>query len=238
MLSRQDIKFLKSLSQKKRRDELGLFIVEGEKMVEEALKSDFDIERVLYLQDIGEENMSRITLLSSPSPSFAVLRKREYSGIIDIDPGKLYLALDSVRDPGNLGTIIRLADWFGIEAIIASSDTVDLYNPKVIQASMGAIFRVRVIYTDMCSFIKAASLKTDVYGTFLNAPDIYQATLSSSGVIVMGSESNGISEDVEKLINKRLGIPSFTKEGCNGSESLNVAIAAAIVCSEFRRSSV
>ncbi|MFA6334282.1 MAG: RNA methyltransferase [Bacteroidales bacterium] len=238
MLSKSDIKFLKSLSQKKRRDELDLFIVEGEKNVKEAIRSDFIVERVLYMNDIGEENMAKITLLSSPSPSFAILRKKDYSETIPIDPEKLYLALDSIRDPGNLGTIIRLADWFGLDAIIASEDTVDMYNPKVIQASMGAVFRVRVIYTDLYKFIKEASLSTNVYGTFLNAPNIYEISLSGSGIIVMGSESNGISGEIESLIKKRLSIPSFTREGSDGSESLNVAIAAAIICSEFRRSSV
>lgn len=238
MISKADIKFLKSLSYKKTRDESGLFIVEGEKIVAEALSSDYEIERVLYMKDIGEENMARITMLTSPSPSFAVLRKKEYHGDVTIEHGKLYLALDSVRDPGNLGTILRLADWFGIEAIFASEDTVDLYNPKVIQASMGAFLRVRIVYTDLCELISKASICTNIYGTFLNAPSIYKTSLSGSGIIVMGSESNGISKEVESLIKERLYIPSFTRDGCSGSESLNVAIAAAIICSEFRRSSV
>ncbi|MFA5850210.1 MAG: RNA methyltransferase [Bacteroidales bacterium] len=238
MLSKADIKFLKSLSYKKTRDELGLFIVEGEKMVEEAKKSDFLLERVIYMKDIGEVDMSKITLLSSPSPVFAILKRKDYPESIAIESDKIYLALDSVRDPGNLGTIIRLADWFGIEAIIASEDTVDMYNPKVIQASMGAIFRTKIVYTNLCDFISKNSDKTEIYGTFLNASNIYRESLSGRGIIVIGSESNGISADVESLIKKKLFIPSFTgKAGC-GSESLNVAIATAIVCSEFRRSSV
>lgn len=238
MLSKSDIKFLKSLSQKKRRDELGLFIVEGEKIVEEAMKSDFNVERVLYMNDIGKENMAKITLLSSPSPAFGILKKRRHSNSFTIGPDKLYLALDSVRDPGNLGTIIRLADWFGLEAIIASEDTVDMYNSKVIQASMGAIFRINIHYTNLKKFIEENADSVDIYGTFLNAPSIYETPLSGSGVVVMGSESNGISKDIESLIKRKLHIPSFAKEGSNGSESLNVAIATAIVCSEFRRSSV
>jgi len=238
MLSKSDIKFLKSLSYKKTRDELGVFIVEGEKMVEEAKKSDFFLERVIYMNDIGEDAMAKITLLSSPSPAYAILRKKELRADIHIDSDKIYLALDSVRDPGNMGTIIRLADWFGIEAIIASEDTVDMYNPKVVQASMGAIFRTKMVYTNLCDFISKNSDKTEIYGTFLNASNIYRESLSGSGIIVIGSESNGISADVESLIKKKLFIPSFTgKAGC-GSESLNVAIATAIVCSEFRRSSV
>lgn len=238
MLSKSDIKFLKSLSQKKRRDDLGIFIVEGEKMVEESLRSDFEVDRVIYTKDVGKEDMSKITLLSSPSPAFAILKKREYSKAISIDQKKLYLALDSVHDPGNLGTIIRLADWFGIEAIIASEDTVDMYNPKVIQASMGAIFRIKMHYMNLSCFIKENSDSSDIYGTFLKAPSIYESPLSSSGIIVMGGESHGISREVESLIKRRLYIPSFARAGSEGSESLNVAIATAIVCSEFRRSSV
>jgi len=237
MLSKSDIKFLKSLSQKKRRDELGIFIVEGEKMVDEALKSDYLLERVLYTDDIGEDNMANITLLSSPSPAFAILKKKDPAAVI-IDPDKLHIALDSVRDPGNLGTIMRIADWFGIEAIIASDDTVDIYNPKAIQASMGAIFRVNVHYTDLYRFIKSNLHISEIYGTFLNAPNIYNATLTSTGIIVMGGESHGISKDIENLIKRRLFIPSFAKQDNYSSESLNVAIATAIVCSEFRRSSV
>ncbi|MEN6619778.1 MAG: RNA methyltransferase [Rikenellaceae bacterium] len=238
MLSKSDIKFLRSLSLKKTRDESGLFIVEGEKMVEEAIKSDFQVDRVLYMKDIGENDMSKITLLSSPSPAFAILRRKQYPNNISIDSGKLYLALDSIRDPGNLGTIIRLSDWFGIESIIASEDTVDMYNPKVIQASMGAIFRIKMYYTNLYDFIGKNRADTDVYGTFLNAANIYNETLSGCGIVVMGSESNGISKDIESLITKKLYIPSFAGKEDRSSESLNVAIATAIVCSEFRRSSV
>jgi len=237
MLSKADIKFIHSLSQKKFRDEEGLFIVEGEKLVSEALKSEFEVERVLYIDDIGEEVMSKITLLSSPSPAFAILKKKEAAALA-INDDKLYIALDSIRDPGNLGTILRIADWFSIDGVIASNDTVEVYNPKVIQASMGAIFRVNVQYGDLYSILSGLTGSIPIYGTFLQAPDIYKETLTNNGLIVMGSESNGISEKISSLIKRRLFIPSFPKQGSNGSESLNVAIAAAIVCSEFRRSSV
>ncbi len=238
MLSGQEIKFFKSLTSKKVRDDLGLFIVEGEKMVDEALHSDFELSRVLYMDDIGEKAMSRITLLSSPSPAYAVLKKKRPEKTIIIDPSKFYIALDSVRDPGNLGTILRLADWFGVESIIASYDTVDSYNPKVIQASMGAIFRVTIFYTDLNELISANKDTSLIYGTFMDGPSIYETHFSGKGIVIMGSESNGISPNLESLIEKKIHIPSFEKKGSRGSESLNVAIATAIVCSEFRRSSV
>ena len=236
MLSVADIKYIRSLSQKKFRDQNNLFIVEGEKMVKEALSSGLDVERVLYTKDIGEESMSRISLLSSPSPSLAIIRKRNQEKFT-LEKEKLYLALDSVRDPGNLGTILRVADWFGIDTIIASDDTVDVYNPKVVQASMGAIFRTNVHYGDLYAILMDLKGHIPIYGTFLEAPDIYKESLTKNGIIIMGSESSGISEKNSNLVDKRLFIPSFAKSG-TGSESLNVAIATAIVCSEFKRSSV
>ncbi|MEA5006059.1 MAG: RNA methyltransferase [Rikenellaceae bacterium] len=237
MLSKNDIKFIHSLSQKKFREETGLFIVEGDKIVSEAIDSGFKVERVLYMDEIGEESMSRISLLSSPSPALAVLFQKKKTAI-EFSKDGLYIALDSVRDPGNLGTILRIADWFGIDGIIASEDTVELYNPKVVQASMGAIFRTNVQYVDLYSILKELRESIPLYGTFLQAPDIYKERLSNNGIIVMGSESNGISSNISDLITNRLFIPDFSKSDSRGSESLNVAIATAIVCSEFRRSSV
>ncbi|MCK9628714.1 MAG: RNA methyltransferase, partial [Bacteroidales bacterium] len=214
-----------------------LFIVEGEKMVAEAIESDYKVESVFYMDEIGEESMSRITLLSSPSPALAVLHQKKDTAIEFTGDG-LYLALDSVRDPGNLGTILRIADWFGIDGIIASDDTVEVYNPKVVQASMGAIFRTKIQYTDLYSTLKELRKGFPIYGTFLQAPDIYHERLSKNGVIVMGSESNGISAKISDLVTNRVFIPDFSKSDSKGSESLNVAIATAIVCSEFRRSAV
>ncbi|MBO4571312.1 MAG: RNA methyltransferase [Bacteroidales bacterium] len=234
MLSKNGIKLIKSLSQKKFRDQEGLFTVEGEKMVAEALASDFEVVSVYRTSEIGEEAMSRITALSSPSPALAVVRIPAPEAFVPT-AGELVLALDSLRDPGNLGTIIRLADWFGIRTVLASRDTVDIYNPKVVQATMGAIFRVRFIYCDLpetLSLCRAAGLP--VYGTFLDGENIYGSALSADGVIVMGSESNGISPAVEALVDRRLYIPPYPASG-TGSESLNVAIATAITCSEFRR---
>lgn len=236
MIGKNEIKHIKSLSQKKFRDELGLFAVEGEKLVQEALASDFEVENVYRIEDIGEQAMSRITMLSSPSPVLAVVRKKLFDSS-SVEAEGLILALDSVRDPGNLGTIIRIADWFGIRTILASRDTVDVYNPKVVQATMGAIFRVKLIYCDLPDTMEILSKSMPVYGTFLEGENIYTETLDKNAVIVMGSESNGISDKVASIVSRKIHIPSFT-QGEATSESLNVAVASAITCSEFRRRQV
>ena len=237
--SKNEIKRIKSLSQKKFRDEEGLFIAEGQKIVDEALRSGFDVVSVYRSEEVGEDVMSRITSLNSPSPALAVIRKpkpltnNEIDRIISTRP--LALALDSLRDPGNVGTIIRLADWFGIDVIFASEDTVDIFNPKVVQATMGAIFRVKFVYTDLKSVTgRFLSAGMKVYGTFLDGESIYEKELEGNGLIVMGSESNGISKEIAALVSDRLYIPPYP-EGAETSESLNVAIATAITCSEFRR---
>ena len=231
-LTSAEIKAVKALSVKKFRDSEGLFAVEGEKMVSEALNSGFRIERIYRKEEIGEEQMSRISSLDSPSPVLAVIRKADPA---PAEPGKgLFLALDSVRDPGNLGTIMRIADWFGIDGIFASRDTVDQYNPKVVQASMGAIFRKTVTYCDLpavCEAFRAASLP--VYGTFLDGSDIYAADLAPEGLIVMGSESFGIGPAVAACVDARIKIPSYSKGP--GAESLNVAVATAVTVAEFKR---
>lgn len=231
MISKNEMKDVRALAQKKFRDQSGMFVVEGEKMVAEARESGFEIVKIFERSDIGDEAMSRITMLSSPSPVLAVLRIPKPQAIPDKADG-LVLALDGLRDPGNVGTIIRLADWFGIRRIIASQDTVDIYNSKVVQATMGSIFRVQFNYCDLAQVLSKAT--EPVYGTFLDGENIYSAQLSGNGYIVMGSESNGISEAVAQTVTQRLHIPSFSG-GRPTSESLNVAIAAAITCSEFKR---
>ena len=235
MISKNEIKQVKALSQKKFRDENGLFAVEGEKMVAEALASGLDVVKVFRSAEIGEEAMSRISNLSSPSPAFAVVRiPKTVEGFVP-EHDELILALDSLRDPGNVGTIIRLADWFGIKTIIASRDTVDIYNPKVVQATMGAIFRVRFIYCDLPQTLAQYRQEgIPVYGTFLEGDNIYRTQLSRGGVLVMGSESFGISDAVRATVSHKLFIPPYPETG-TGSESLNVAVATAISCSEFRR---
>jgi len=232
LLSKNDIKEIKALGQKKFRDERGLFVVEGEKLVEEALHSGFEVVRHFRIEDIGEEAMARISQLTHPSPVLAVVRQPSPKPFT-VAPDELVLALDGVRDPGNLGTIVRIADWFGIRHILASRDTVEPYNPKVVQATMGAIFRVQVHSCDLVSTLEGLS-HLPVYGTFLEGDDIYAAPLSPGGVIVMGSEARGISPAVAGLVGWKLFIPPFPRDAST-SESLNVAVATAITCSEFRR---
>ncbi len=241
-LSANKIKYIRSLGQKKFRDEYGLFVAEGEKIVAEAKASGYHIEEIYHADEIGSETMSRISNLSSPSPVLAVIRKPEFrtEDILDhLTPQTrgLYLALDGVKDPGNLGTIIRVADWFGVDAIFASPGTVEVYNPKVVQATMGAIFRKRVIYTDLsavCKRFESAGLP--VYGTFLDGKNLYEGVPADRkhGLIVMGSESFGISDTLRELIGNKLLIPPYPADAST-SESLNVAIATAIICAEFRR---
>lgn len=244
MLSANEIKKIRSLSDKKFRDKTGLFCVEGEKMVEEALKSSFEVCAVYRKDEIGEEAMSRISAFSNPSPALAVLRKNadlNLTGELEKALGSkgLYLALDSIRDPGNLGTILRIADWFGIDAVFAAPDTVDIFNHKVVQSTMGAIFRVKFHYVDIPSICRAITdAGGHVYGTFLDGRDMYARAFStgtdSPALIVIGNESNGISDAVEKCVTDKLYIPTYPAEN-HGSESLNAAVATAVVVSEFRR---
>ena len=234
MLSKNEIKEIKALGQKKFRDQRALFVVEGEKLVEEALRSDFEVVGHWRSEEIGEETMARISQLSHPSPALAVVRQRKSDGLPPV-PGELYLALDGVRDPGNLGTILRIADWFGVRRVLASEDTVECYNPKVVQATMGAIFRVTVQYCDLAATLHAAAAAgLPVYGTFLDGETLSQAPLSPGGIVVMGSEANGISPAVAAAVGRKLFIPPFPGDRPT-SESLNVAVAAALTLAEFRR---
>jgi TrmH family RNA methyltransferase len=241
-ISANKIKFVRSLAQKKFRDEHSLFVAEGEKIVAEAQASGYMIEEIFRIEEIGTEAMARISNLSSPSPVLAVIRKPEFrtEEILDnLTPHSrgLYLALDGVKDPGNLGTIIRVADWFGVDAIFASPGTVEVYNPKVVQATMGAIFRKKVIYTDLAELCtRFKSLGLPVYGTLLDGKNIYKSLPADRkhGLVVMGSESFGISEQLRPHIDSKLFIPPYPADAVT-SESLNVAIATAIICAEFRR---
>jgi TrmH family RNA methyltransferase len=234
MISKNEIKFVKSLSQKKFRDKESLFIVEGEKLVMEADSSGYEIVSLYRKDEIGDDNMSRISSLSSPPPVLAVVKMRVYSGSILPKPGTLSLVLESLRDPGNMGTIIRLADWFGIDNIYASSDSVEMYNNKVIQASMGSVFRKSVFYTDIKELVKEVKGKELIYTTVLDGESIYEADISQPGLIIIGNESSGVSEELVNLADKKLFIPPYPGN-LHRPESLNVATATAIVCSEFRR---
>ena len=241
MITSAEIKFIKSLSQKKFRDSSGLFVAEGEKLVAEALASRFDVEKVYRKEDIGEAAMARITGLSSPSPALALVRRPNDLSEAKVPEKGLFLALDGIRDPGNLGTILRIADWFGIDAVFCSPDTVDCFNPKVVQATMGAIFRVRIHYTDIPAFCKGITgCSGRVYGTFLDGENFYRKDLSNGAdapsVIVIGNEANGITEKTAACVTDRLYIPPFPADDA-GSESLNAAVATAITVAEFRRRS-
>ena len=238
-ITQAEIKQIRSLREKKFRDAYGLFVVEGEKMVQEALLSDFEVVRVWRRDEIGVAAMARISQLSTPSPVLAVVARPEPAGIVL--QRSLCLGLDGIRDPGNLGTILRIADWFGVETVFASDDCVDQFNPKVIQASMGSVFRVRVVTADLVDIarrFREAGMR--VYGTFLDGKNLYQETLVPEGLVLMGNEANGIRPEVAAEADARLLIPSFGRSAREtgagtGAESLNVAAATAITLSEFRR---
>ncbi|WP_339633506.1 RNA methyltransferase [Bizionia echini] len=238
MLSKNKIKLLTSLKQKKYRQQHGLFVAEGIKTIQELLNSNLVLQqlytRITFNLDtsletlITETDLKKISFLKTPNQALAVFK------IPDAKPlpkTGLILVLDAVRDPGNLGTIIRLCDWFGIYNLVCSEQTVDCFNPKVIQATMGSITRVQINYTDLNDYLSSTSLP--VYGAFMDGNTVYQETLMQEGVLVMGNEANGISQAIEKLVTKRISIPRFGS--IQETESLNVATATAILLSEFKR---
>ena len=232
-ISKAQIKLIRSLQQKKYRDETGLFVAEGEKCVEE-LRKAFEL---VYLYCEGE-NASRTEIeqmsgLRTPQSMIAVFKKPITNHQSPITNGELVLALDGIQDPGNLGTIIRTSDWFGVYDIYCSLDTADCYNPKVVQATMGALAHVRIHYVDMPQWL--SSVQCPIYGTLLEGENLYTKPLAKEGVIVMGNEGKGISPAVRKLITQSILIPSYKKEASEVIESLNVSIATAIVLAEFRR---
>jgi TrmH family RNA methyltransferase len=245
MLTKQDKKLIRSLAIKKYRDREGLFVVEGEKSVGEFVASGFGVRKVYHTSQyrnfpdrhtdrvqITMSEMQQITNLKTASPVLAIVEIPSTEIHSDVPRKELVLALDGVQDPGNLGTIIRLADWFGINHVVCSPFTADVYGPKTVQATMGSLTRVKVVYSDLCIFLKSLKNDVPVCGAFLNGENIYETTLPSTGVVVMGNEGNGISPQIAASVSKKLFIPPF---GNNPSESLNVAVATAIVCSEFRR---
>ena len=240
MLSKNQIKLITSLQQKKYRKQEQLFFAEGVKVVQELLHSNFELQELFTtkqdflsvskdkLHAISEAELKKISALATPNSCLAVFKIPKAK---EMKESGLILALDDVRDPGNLGTIIRLCDWFGIETLFCSEETVDIYNPKVVQATMGSISRVNVVYGDLENFL--VTTKLTVFGTFMDGKNIYQESLPNDGVIVMGNESNGISEAVEKLVTDRIAVPRFGD--LQITESLNVATATAIILSEFKR---
>ena len=251
MISKAKIKYIRSLELKKNRLADNVFVAEGPKVVGDLLRV-MRARLIVATQEwmscnesechgaeiieVSADELRKVSFLQTPQDVLAVFNMpdRNDTDNCEVPIGKLSLALDGVQNPGNLGTIIRIADWFGITEIFCSNDTADACNPKVVQATMGSIARVSIRYVNLSEMLSTLPDGFPVYGTFLDGEDIYQQTLSDEGLIIMGNEGNGISHEVGRLINRRLLIPNFSTSE-DRAESLNVAIATAITCSEFRR---
>lgn len=248
MLSKSKTKLIKSLVIKKFRDEMGLFVAEGTKLVLDlgttlhctllaATHEWLNENKIISADEVIEVDVNELSKISnqkSPQGVLAVFVKPDYKWKADDLIQKLTIALDDIQDPGNLGTIIRIADWFGITDVFCSEHSVDAYNPKTVQASMGALARVRLHTVHLCEFLQSCNSTMPVYGTFMNGENIYSRSLTPNGIIVMGNEGNGISTEIAGLVTHRLYIPNYPV-GIATSESLNVSVATALVCSEFRR---
>lgn len=253
MLTKNTIKYIKSLTAKKFREEFGVFIAEGPKLVSDIIQSTLKTENIYatksWIDDnlmisgnsntivcVSEEELSKISQLTTANQVLAVVK----IPVVPFDPElakqTLIITLDDIRDPGNLGTIIRIADWFGYRHILCSHTTVDAYNPKCVQATMGSITRVNVYYKNIVEILSQSKEHVDIYGAFLKGQNIYNETLDNNGFLIIGNEASGISPLIEKLVSRRLFIPSGNNTGSN-AESLNASAAAAIICSEFFRRS-
>lgn len=246
MISKSRIKFVHTLEQKKARIREGLFVAEGPKVVGD-LMARYQPRMIFHTEDwkspcttevdetVSEEELRKLSFLQHPQQVLAVF-PLPHNDIADtLAPSRqLCLALDGVQDPGNVGTIIRVADWFGITKIFCSKETADVYNPKVVQATMGSLARTDIYYTDLPALIDTLPDNCPIYGTLLDGDNLYQQELDEHGLIVMGNEGNGLTQEIRKRVNHRLLIPNYP-QGRKTAESLNVAIATAIVCSEFRR---
>lgn len=240
MLTKNDIKLITRLKQKKYRNQDGLFVVEGLKTIKEFLASSFKLSQLYTTETfdlsndletiISEKDLKKISFFTNPNTALALFKLPE-AKIINENKG-LIVALDAVNDPGNLGTIIRLCDWYGVSKLVCSTDTVDCYNPKVVQSTMGSLTRVEIVYTDLETYLSQSKLP--VYGTFMDGKNVYKTNaLAKDAVLVMGNEANGISKPIENLVSKRLAIPRFG--ALQATESLNVSTATAILLSEFKR---
>jgi len=253
MLTINQIKQIRSLQQKKFRSEFGQFIVEGPKLIEELIDSKYLFDCIYAKQDwlskqtekleskkiqfveINDKELERISGMVSPHSVVAVLKIPEENIPMEIFGKELILMLDNIKDPGNMGTIIRTADWFGINHIICSENTVDAYNPKVVQATMGSIARVNIHYTDLEKLLKENSGKTSIYGTFTEGSNIRELKPESTGVIIIGNESTGISTELQSYVHQRICIPHYKTNDERRPESLNASVATAIMCYEFRK---
>lgn len=239
MLSKSQIKTITSLKQKKYRLQQGLFVAEGVKTINELLASQFSLQQLYTTNSfkidanletvVSENELKKISFLKTPNTALAIFKIPEPKAI---NTNQLLVALDNVRDPGNLGTIIRLCDWFGIRDLVCNIETVDCYNPKVVQATMGSITRVNVSYLNLTDFLKTTHMP--IFGAFMEGDNIYKSQLPNKGILVLGNEANGISREIEQVITTKISIPRFGQ--LQSTESLNVATAAAILLSEFHRS--
>ena len=255
MLSKNKVSEITTLHQKKHRQSTGLFIAEGEKIVDELLASNWKIVELYATADLFEKYhaiekrvqltephlFSRISTLKTPAGILAVVRQAPIVFVEEEIKNKFTLCLDGVRDPGNLGTIIRIADWFGISTIVCSEDTVDIYNSKTIQATMGSFLRVQVVYTPLVSFLKNAKTQgLPLFGAVLNGENVYQKKGVTKGIIVMGSESHGLRAEVLECIDEPITIPSklllsSPVDHAHHIDSLNVAIATSVICAVFAK---
>ncbi len=244
-MTKSEIQLVRSLGEKRARSEYGLFVAEGEKLIGEMIQSPLNVRKIYSLEGVFEgdnvewispSEMQRISQLKSANNSVALVELPRYKLDIASLRDELTLVLDGVQNPGNLGTIIRLADWYGIKNIICSPSSADCYNPKVVQATMGAILRVNIFYCDLDSLLDdAVSMSIPIYGPVLEqGRHLYETEISKSGIIVMGSEGQGISASVVERLTHRIFVSPYPADR-SGSESLNVAICAAVVCAEFRR---
>jgi len=251
-LSKSKIKFFNSLKIKKYQQQNSLFLAEGNKIVGEALQSDYDIQTIIAskewfinhknsntsaeLIEANELELAKISSLQTPNHVLAIMKIPEFKIDKQAIISSLSLVLDDIQDPGNMGTILRIADWFGIKNVICSMNTVDVYNPKVIQSTMGAFLRVKTHYINLDSLLHGYANLPDfpIFGTYPEGKNIFIEKLSNTGFIIMGNESKGISQSIEPFIRQRLMIPGYP-ENKQGAESLNVSIAAGIICAEFRR---
>lgn len=242
MLSKQQVTFIRSLHQKKFRQMYGKFLVEGDKLVRELLTSNFKLDAIYGIEAwqttvdlkkvpffaVSESDLAKISTHEAPNQVVAVAEIPTPQHGVQLQDA-LYVACDNLNDPGNAGTIIRTADWFGIKRVLFSENSVDVYNPKVVSSAKGSLFRVTCTYTDLATLF-TANPHLPVYGTFIDGSDIYKAPLTKTGIILIGNEANGITAELQPLVKHRIAIPNFGK-----AESLNAAMAAGIVMSEFRR---
>lgn len=239
-LSKNQLKLITSLQQKKYRTKYSLFIAEGTKVVNEFLNSSFELDQLFCVDDSAYENIERINLVSELELKkiSSLKTPNNVLGLFKIPTEEalktegLILVLDEINDPGNLGTIIRLCDWFGVDQLVCSKNTVDCYNSKVVMASMGSLTRVSIVYTDLSYYIESIDLPK--YATLMNGDNVYKTKLPSQAVLVMGNEANGISPAIQKQLNQAISIPRYGE--FQQTESLNVATATAVLLSEFKRS--